>query len=224
MDQLVAGISYLAENLFSSSASTTSIAQLFLEHVMLTGVALALAVVIGVPLGILIARRQQLRGPVLAILGVVYTIPSLAMFVLLLMVFGIGALPAIIALVAYAQLVIVRNTLVGLTDIEPSIIEAAHGMGMSSRQQLMRVELPLALPMILAGVRLAAISIIGIGTIAAFINAGGLGDLLFTGILTGNQSQIIAGSIAISVLAIGVNMLLRALERRAAIAAGAAET
>ncbi len=113
---------------------------------------------------------------------------------------------------------LVRNTVVGLSGIDPAILEAARGMGMSNWQRFWRVELPLALPLILAGVRLAAISIIGIGTIAAFINAGGLGSLLFLGVSTGNRAQIVAGSIAIAVLAFAVNAILRLLEKRATFA------
>lgn len=220
MEPVVRGIGYLVENFVSASPGTKSILQLLVEHLQISAVSLAAAVVIGVPLGIVLARRRRLRTPVLAILGIIYTIPSLAMFVLLLMVFGIGRTPAVIALIAYSQLMIVRNTLVGITDIEPAVTEAAHAVGMSEWQRLSRVELPLALPMILAGVRLAAIAIIGIGSIAAFINAGGLGELLFTGILTGNQAQIVAGSIAISALTVAASTGLRALETRAEEATG----
>src|SRR6185436_11529776 len=121
--------------------------------------------------------------------------PSLSLLVLMIPLFGIGTTPAIIALVAYAQLVLVRNTVVGLTGLDPAIVEAARGMGMSSWQRFRQVELPLALPLILAGARLATLSIIGIGTIAAFINAGGLGRLLFEGVATGNKQKIVAGAI-----------------------------
>lgn len=220
MTPIVRGARYFLENFFRSSPSTESIWQLTLEHLSLTLLSLSVALCIGLPVAIVLARRERLRGPVLALLGAIYTIPSLALFVLLILVFGIGRTPAVIALVAYSQLVIVRNALVGLTDIDPAVLEAARGMGLDSRQRLWRVELPLALPMILAGVRLAAIAIIGIGTIAAFINAGGLGVLLFTGIASGNQAQIVAGSIAVSLVAIAVNGSLRAIEHRAARAAG----
>lgn len=221
MDALVAGVRYLVENWNSESTSIESISTLFIEHVVLTLVSLSIAIAIGLPLGVLLTRHDRWRGPVLAALGVIYTIPSLALLVVLIMVFGIGTLPAVIALVAYTQLVIVRNTVVGLDGIDPAVLEAAAGMGMSGPQRLIRVELPLAAPMILAGVRLATISIIGIGTVAAFINAGGLGVLLFTGLLSGNQARIVAGAIAISGLAISANMGLRLLERRAAQAVGA---
>jgi osmoprotectant transport system permease protein len=154
---------------------------------------------------------------VLAVLGVIYTIPSLALLVLLIPLTGLSPWTAIIALVAYAQLLLVRNTLAGLSTVDPAIVEAARGMGMSDRQRLVRVELPLASPVILAGVRLAAIAVIGIGTVAAFISAGGLGVLLFEGVRTSNYDKIVAGAIAVSLLAIGINWLLRVLEKQAAL-------
>jgi osmoprotectant transport system permease protein len=202
---------YLFDNL-------PQIAELFGEHLRLTAIALAIALLIAVPLGVLVARVHWLRGPVLGALGVIYTIPSLSLFVLLIPLVGLGAVPAVIALVAYAQLVLVRNIVIGLTGIDPAIVEAASGMGMSSWQRFARVELPLMLPLLVAGVRVATLSIIGIGTIAAFINAGGLGQLLFEGVATGNRDKIVAGALAVSALAIGANALLRLLERRAALA------
>jgi osmoprotectant transport system permease protein len=128
----------------------------------------------------------------------------------------VGFTLVIIALVLYAQLVLVRNTLTGLAGVDPYVVEAARGMGMSRWQQLRRVELPLAAPVILAGVRLAAIAVVGIGTIAAFISAGGLGVLLFEGVRTSNVDKIVAGAIAVSLLAVGINALLQWVERRAA--------
>jgi osmoprotectant transport system permease protein len=211
MDYLIAGLRYLVTNF-------GLVAQLFGEHLRLAATALAISLLIAIPTGWLISRVRWLRGPVLAVLGIIYTIPSLSLFVLLIPLLGLGTKAAIVALVAYAQLVLVRNVLIGLVSIEPSIIEAAKGMGMNSWQRFSRVEFPLALPLILAGTRLATLSIIGIGTIAAFINAGGLGRLLFEGVLTGNRPKIVAGSIAITILALGTNVLLRSLERRSALA------
>ncbi len=186
------------------------------QHLLMSGMSLAIALAIALPLGAACARVARLRGPVLGILGVIYTIPSLSLFVLLIPFTGLGLRPAVIALVAYAQLVLVRNVVVGLTGIDPAIIEAARGMGMTALQRLWRVELPLALPIILAGVRVAMLSIIAIGTIAAFINAGGLGLLLFDGVRSSNPEKIIAGAIAVSALAIGANGLLWFVEQRAA--------
>ena len=191
---------------------------LFLEHLRLTAVVLAISLVIAVPLGVLLARLPRLRGPVMSVLGVIYTIPSLSLFVLLIPLSGLGVTTATIALVAYAQMMLVRNWVTGLTGIDPTIIEAARGIGMSGWQRFWQVEFPLALPLLLAGIRLAALSTIGIGTIAAYISAGGLGDLLFQGVETANYDKILAGSLAVSALAIGVNYFLRFLERRAEIA------
>jgi len=191
------------------------VAQLFLQHLGLTLVVIVSSLIIGIPLGILLARIKWLRGPVLSILGVIYTIPSLSFFVLLIPVFGLGTTPAIIALTAYAQLLLVRNWLVGLTTIEPAILEAARGMGMNGWQRFWQVEFPLALPLLLAGVRLVALSSIGIGTIAAFINAGGLGVLLFQGVITANYEKILAGAISVTVLSFSVNYLIRMMEQRA---------
>jgi osmoprotectant transport system permease protein len=195
----------------------TPIAGPFVEHVELTVIALVIALAIAVPLSVLLARVRWLRGPVLGVLGVIYTIPSLSLLVLLIPLFGLGGTPAIIALVAYAQLVLVRNTVVGLTGVDPAIVEAARGMGMSGWQRFRQVELPLALPLILAGVRLATLSIIAIGTVAALVGAGGLGTPLLIGVTTGDTRKIIAGSIAVAVLAFGANTILRILERRAAL-------
>jgi osmoprotectant transport system permease protein len=145
---------------------------------------------------------------------VLYTVPSLSLLVLLIPFTGLSATTAIIALVIYAQLVLVRNTLAGLDGVDARTVEAATGMGMSSWQRLWRVELPLASPVILAGIRIATVATIGIGTIAAFINAGGLGVLLFEGVRTSNYDKIVAGALAVSLLAIVINWGLRAVERR----------
>ena len=190
----------------------------FIQHLRLTVIALALALAIAVPIGVLLARVRWLRGPVLGVLGVIYTIPSLSLLVLLIPLFGIGTTPAIIALVAYAQLVLVRNIVVGLTGLDPAVVEAARGMGMNSWQRFRQVELPLALPLILAGVRLATLSIIAIGTVAALVGAGGLGTPLLIGVTTGDTRKILAGSIAVALLAFGANFILRALEHRATLA------
>ena len=190
----------------------------------MAAIALVIALAIALPLGWLIARVRWLRGPVLGVLGVIYTIPSLSLFVLLIPPLGLGLRTAIVALVAYAQLVLVRNILIGLVGIEPSIIEAANGMGMNGWQRFSRVEFPLALPLILAGTRVATLSIIGIGTVAAFINGGGLGRLLFDGVATGNRPKIVAGSIAITILALGSNVILRFFEQRSALAIRGAES
>jgi osmoprotectant transport system permease protein len=188
------------------------VGELLLQHLWLTLSALSMALVIALPTGVLLARMPRLRGPVLGVFGVLYTIPSLSLLVLLIPLLRLGYWPAVVTLVIYAQLVLVRNTVVGITGVEPAVLEAARGMGMSSWQRLVQVELPLALPMLLAGLRIATLSTIGIATIAAFVNAGGLGTLLFEGVRTSNQEKIVAGAIAVSLLAFAANALLRRAE------------
>jgi osmoprotectant transport system permease protein len=189
------------------------------QHLWLTAISLAVAVSVALPLGVLAARRPRVRGPLLAVLDVIYTIPSLALFVLLIPVMGLGVAPAVTALAAYAQVVLVRNITVGLLGVDPAVVEAARGMGMTSWQRLWRVELPLALPVIAAGARVAILTIIGIGTIAAFINAGGLGVLLFAGVAQSHPDKIVAGAVVSSALALVASWGLRRVELRAARAA-----
>jgi osmoprotectant transport system permease protein len=205
MQQLVAGVRYLLDN-------PELILELTWEQLAITLLSLGIACAVGLPLAVLIYRLPALRRPVLGLLTVIYTIPSLALLVLLLPFTRLGPQTAVIALVAYAQVVLVRNTLLGLTSIEPTVLEAARGLGMNRWQQLWRIELPLALPLIVAGIRIATLAIIGIGTIAALINAGGLGTLLFQGVTTGQRAKIVAGTLALAGLALLANLLLRALE------------
>ena len=194
------------------------VAQRFNEHLQLTLIALAIALLIALPLGILVTRYKRLEGPVMGFLGVLYTIPSLSLLVLFLTIpfIGLGADNAILVLVIYAQVILVRNIVVGLNGVEASIIEAARGMGMNGWQRLWRIELPLALPVILAGVRIATVTIIGIATIAGLVGAGGLGRILFEGVARAYDQMIVAGSIGAATLAGLANILLRMLERRAA--------
>jgi osmoprotectant transport system permease protein len=191
------------------------VGELLLEHLWLTGSALGMALLIALPLGVLLARLPLLRGPVLGLLGVLYTIPSLSLLVLLIPLLRLGYWPAVVTLVIYAQLVLVRNVVVGLAGVDAAVVEAARGMGMSAWQRLVRVELPLALPLMLAGLRVATLSTIGIATIAAFVNAGGLGTLLFDGVRSSNSEKILAGAIAVAALAVAANLLLLQAERLA---------
>jgi osmoprotectant transport system permease protein len=149
---------------------------------------------------------------VLGVLGVLYTIPSLSLLVLLIPLLRLGYWPALVTLVAYAQLVLVRSVVVGISGVDPSVTEAARGMGMSGWQRLAQVELPLALPVMLAGLRVATLSTIAIATVAAFVNAGGLGTLLFDGVRSSNGDKIVAGALAVSLLAVAANLLLRRAE------------
>ena len=189
--------------------------ELLLQHLYLAGVSLLLALGIALPVGVFLARHARLRTPVLGILGVLYTVPSLALLAMLIPLFGLGRPPAIVALVMYSQLILVRNVLVGLQGVDPAAVEAARGMGMTGRQVLWEVALPLALPVMLAGVRVATVTVISLATVAAWINAGGLGRLLFDGIYSDNPDKIVAGTVAVGVLAVGSDLLFSRLERAA---------
>jgi osmoprotectant transport system permease protein len=171
------------------------------------------AIAISVPLALLVTRLRWLAVPVLGSLGVLYTIPSLALIIFLVPLFGLNATSVIVAMVLYTQVILVRNLTVGLAGINPAVLEAARGMGMSVAQRWWRVQVPLVLPVFLAGVRIAAIVAIAIATIGAKFNAGGLGKLLFDGIQTNRYDKIVAGAIAVAVLALVINGLLLALER-----------
>lgn len=183
------------------------------QHLRMTGIALGVAIALSVPLALLVTRLRWLAVPVLGGLGILYTIPSLALIIFLVPLFGLNATSVIVAMVLYTQVILVRNLTVGLAGINPAVLEAARGMGMSVAQRWWRVQVPLVLPVFLAGVRIAAIVAIAIATIGAKFNAGGLGKLLFDGIQTNRYDKIVAGSVAVAVLALVINGLLLALEK-----------
>lgn len=186
-------------------------------HVLLVGISIGIATLVGVPLGICITRKPNLRQPILGIANVLQTIPSLALFGLLIsipLIGGIGARTAIVALTLYSLLPIIRNTYTGIINVDPAIREAGKGMGMTDRQLLLQVEVPLALGVILAGVRVATVIAIGIATIAAAIGAGGLGVFVFRGIAMVNNQLILAGAVPAAVLAILADWAIATLERR----------
>ena len=184
----------------------------FREHVVLTGVSTSFAILAGVPLGILITRHKTIRGTVLAVAGVVQTIPSLAMLAFLLPILGIGIKPAIVALTLYAFLPIIRNTYTGLTNISDEIIEAATGVGFTPKQMLCLVELPLAMPVIFAGIRTAAVIGVGIATLSSFIGAGGLGDFINRGLALNNTNLIFLGAGTAAILALTIDFFLGFVE------------
>jgi osmoprotectant transport system permease protein len=187
------------------------------EHLLLVGIAIAIAVGVGLPLGVLITRQTRLRRPILAVANVLQTLPSLALFGLLIPLVGIGAVPAIIALTLYSFLPIIRNTYTGITQIDPAIREAARGMGMTEWQLLLQLEIPLALTVILAGVRVATVISIGIATIAAAIGAGGLGVFIFQGISVVNNQLILAGAVPAAGMALMADAVIGWLEKRLAV-------
>ncbi|MBU2551687.1 MAG: ABC transporter permease [Proteobacteria bacterium] len=188
------------------------------EHVWMVGLALALAALIGVPLGVLISRRESLAAKVLNTANILMTIPSVALFGLMLPILswvdlGLGKVPAVIALVLYSQLPIIRNTCTAIRDVPPSVIEAGRGMGMDRSAMLLEVEIPLAIPVILAGLRTAAVMNIGIASIAAYIGAGGLGVFIQQDIDRVYPEMILAGAALVSILAIFVDSGMALLER-----------
>jgi osmoprotectant transport system permease protein len=187
------------------------------SHVMLVVISMAFAIAIAVPLGMIIVHRPTLRNLSLGVASIFQTIPSLALFGFLIpipFIGGIGRRTAIVALVLYALLPILRNTYVGLTSIDPAVLDAAEAMGMTRGQILWRVRFPLALSIILAGIRTATIITIGIGTIAAAIGAGGLGTFIFRGVAMVSNTVILAGAIPAALLALLADALLGRLEHR----------
>jgi osmoprotectant transport system permease protein len=188
-----------------------------LEHLGLVSASMAIAILVGIPLGVTLASRPTLRRWVLGTANVVQTIPSLALFGFLIPVpflGGIGATTAIVALTLYSLLPILRNTYTGIAGVNPPVLEAAFAMGMTPRQILWKVQLPLSMGVILAGVRVAAVIAIGVATIAAAIGAGGLGVFIFRGVAMVNNSVILAGAIPAALLAIGVDLLLGFAEQK----------
>lgn len=190
----------------------TDVLQSLLEHVQLSFISLFFAVIIAIPLGIYLTRHKKAAESIIGVTAVLQTIPSLALLGLMIPVFGIGRVPAIIALVVYALLPILRNTYTGITGVDPSLLEASRALGMKSYQQLIKVELPLAMPVIMAGIRTAMVLIVGTATLAALIGAGGLGDIILLGIDRNNTSLIILGAVPAALLAIFFDMVLKAAE------------
>lgn len=190
-------------------------AHLAVQHLLLTGVALLAAIAVGLPLGIAASRRPLLAGAALSTAGVLQTIPSIALLAFMLPFFGIGTAPAIAALFLYGLLPILRNTVAGLRSIDAQLLEVGRGLGMRPRDLLWRVELPLAAPVILAGIRTAAVISVGTATLAAFIGAGGLGDPIVTGLSVTDTNLVLSGALPAAALAIAVDLALHAVERAA---------
>jgi osmoprotectant transport system permease protein len=183
-----------------------------LEHLWLVGVSLLAALLVAIPLGIVAARNRRLGGLVLATTGVLQTIPSLALFVMLIPLLGIGAAPTIAALFLYSLLPVVRNTHAGLTGISPALIDSADALGLSRWARLRRIELPLALPMIMAGVRTAAVIAVGLATLGAVIGAGGYGQPILTGIRLNDTALILDGAVPAAVMALMIEGLFQLLQ------------
>jgi osmoprotectant transport system permease protein len=183
------------------------------QHLEVVLVALAVACAIALPLAVAAFRNPRLGVPLLALLGAVYTIPSLALLALLVEAIGLGPAPIFVALVAYAQFMLVRNIVAGLRGVDPAQRDAAYGMGMTPRRALWTVEIPLALPIIVGGVRIAAIAMVALATLGGYVGSGGLGTLIFIGLTLQHSDEIVAGAIATSLLAIAIDLVLRLAER-----------
>ncbi len=180
---------------------------------MLVVVSVAIAFVMSMVLGIWASRRPRIYPLVMGGSALLYTIPSLALFALLIPVVGLGRAPAIIGLVSYSLLIMVRNIATGLREVPADVVEAARGMGFGPGRLLVTIELPLAMPVIVAGVRIATVTVIGIATIAAYVNAGGLGTLIFAGIQQAFPAKIVVGAILTSLMAVGVDVAMSHAER-----------
>jgi len=184
-----------------------------IRHIVLVGISVFVGIVISVPLGIFLSRYRKLANPVLAATGTIQTIPGLVMLGFALILFGIGMVPALVVLSLYALLPILRNTYTGITGVDKSLIEAARGIGMTNTQTLFRVELPLAMSSIISGIRISTVYIVSWATLAGLIGAGGLGDLIWTGLSTYNSNYILAGAIPSAILAIVLSGLIEILQR-----------
>ena len=190
-----------------------SIPNLFLKHLTLVGVVMLISIIIAIPLGIAVARFRRLYLPVISISGLLYTIPSLAAFSLLLPLTKLTPATAIIPLVIYNQLVIIRNTAAAINGIDPLLIEVGRAMGMKSGQLLFRVTLPLALPVIVAGLRIATVTTVGIAALASLVGQSTLGDLIFQNLQFFDTDGIAAGAILTAILAIAADLLLLVVQR-----------
>lgn len=184
------------------------------QHMIISVVAVALGFIVAFPVGILLTRSKTASRIVLGVFGVVNTIPSLVLLGVAMMVLGLGFSPAVAVLFVYSLLPIMRNTYTGISEVDPQYIKAAKGVGMSRMQILTRVQIPLAMPVIVAGVRLSAVYVISWGTLAAFIGAGGLGDLIWGGMQSYNYNMVFSGALPATILALLVSFLLARVEKR----------
>lgn len=184
------------------------------EQIYISAIALALGIIVAVPLGIVLTRFKKVAKLVIGLASMLQTIPSLALLALMIPILGIGKVPAIVALFIYSLLPILRNTYAGMEDVNPTLIDSAKGMGMTNWESIRMVELPLALPVIMAGIRLSAVYVIAWSTLASYIGAGGLGDFIFNGLALYDPSLIIGGTIPVTILALVADWLLGIIERK----------
>lgn len=202
------------------TAHPARVLALSVAHVELVAAALVVACAVAFPLGLMAARRPRIASWLLGTLGALYTIPSLALLAVLVELFGLGPAPIFVALILYAQFMLARNVVAGINGVDRAQVDAARGLGMSPAEILWRVEIPQALPVMIGGVRVAAIAAIAIATLGGYVGTSGLGVLIFNGLTLHQSSMIVAGSLAASMLAIVADALLRLVERRARNAFG----
>lgn len=188
--------------------------ELFLEHIQISLYAVFLSAIIGIPIGIYIAKKGALKQLIINIVNAIYTIPSLALFTIMIPIMGIGVMPSMVALVLYSLMNIIVNTSLGIESVDKNLLEAAKGMGMTKKQMLLQVEIPLSLSKIIAGIRLSMVMSISVATVASYVGGGGLGDLVFAGIFSMNVSKILCGAIPICILALVTDGFLSWLERK----------
>ena len=191
----------------------TDVVHALWEHVVISLTALTIAFALSMVIGIVAARRERLYGTVMTVSGILYTIPTLAFLAFLIPLVGLGRVNAIITMVAFSLMILIRSVATGIREVPQEIIDAARGMGMSAGQIMRRIELPLALPLIVAGLRVSAVTVISVTVVAAYVNAGGLGTLIFNGIASDHPAKIWAGALTACALAVSVDLLLAAFER-----------
>lgn len=191
----------------------TKIMTSLLQHIYLVVFSVAIGILFSIPVGILLSKHKKAAEKILAVFGIVQTIPGLVMLGLALIIFGVGSTPALVVLSVYSVFPILRNTYTGLTEVQPNLIEAGRGIGMTSGQLLFRVELPLAVPSIVSGIRISTVYIVSWAALAGLIGAGGLGDLIWTGLSTYNTNYILAGAIPSALLAFIFSGVIGGIQR-----------
>ena|SRR5258708_7742882 len=205
-------MNYLINPLNYNLTDPGSIPNLLIQHLTIVGLSMLISIIIAIPIGLLIARFRPLYLPVVTGTGLLYTIPGLALLAFLVPLTKLSLATIIIPLVLYAQLVLIRNTVAAVNSIDPLLIEVGRAMGMNGIQLFLRVTMPLALPITIAGIRIATVTTIGIASLASLVGQGGLGDLIFVGIQNQNASQVLAGAIVIALLAVVFDLLLLVIQ------------
>jgi osmoprotectant transport system permease protein len=203
---------YILQSYNYDLSDPNSIPNLFLQHLYLVGISMLISIIIALPLGLLVARHRRIYLPLITVSGLLYTVPSIAAFAIMIPITGLSPATAIIPLVIYNQLVLVRNIVAAVRGIDPLLLEVGRAVGMSSYQLLFCVTLPLALPVIIAGIRIATVTTVGIASLAALVGQGGLGSLIFQNIANGDTDAVVAGAILIALFAIVADLLLLALQ------------